>query len=365
MPLYTISLTDLLQSSIPELSPSFPAFHFISNHIFRQLTSGLSYLHGRGIAHRDIGPSNVLFDHHGSPIWIDFGTAWSSETSREAKGELEFELGTMPYRAPELLFGSRHYSPMAIDQWSLGVLLAEFFCPLIEDDDHTPIAHAQFPPPQFQEREAMFSFDGNDDGGVGEGSVLDWYSTPADQIWTRPSSDTWIDRSDDAKGSNEKCSLRRRKTLFVGHMGDIGLVGSIFKILGTPDLATWPVSHRFLVHILCPKKNTDKSSLGASDTDHTIVFLGFNQEAKDLPDFSKLCFHTYSRQDLKEVLPYIELIQEPTQRDQLVDLISNLLVYSSHLRLKVDQVLLHPWLQQSLKDVYDGKTYKDWMKVWI
>ena len=100
---------------------------------------------------------------------IDFGVAWeesekdivkSKDLWSEYKGKLYFEVSTRSvkiffsmhhtgivtftlvfsaYRAPELLFGSRHYDHLAIDLWSLGVTFAEFFMPLRlhgdEDDD--------------------------------------------------------------------------------------------------------------------------------------------------------------------------------------------------------------------------------------
>ena len=45
-----------------------------------------------------------------------------------------------PYRAPELLFGTTDYDACAIDLWSMGAVLAEFFTPLrlrksYEDED--------------------------------------------------------------------------------------------------------------------------------------------------------------------------------------------------------------------------------------
>jgi serine/threonine protein kinase len=38
-----------------------------------QLASGLAYMHGQGILHRDLKPEDVMFDTAGSPRIIDLG----------------------------------------------------------------------------------------------------------------------------------------------------------------------------------------------------------------------------------------------------------------------------------------------------
>ncbi len=90
-----------------------------------------------------------------------------------------------PYRAPELLFGARTYDPYAVDMWSLGCTFAEFFTPLLPEDDEDE----------------------------------DYY--PPELCDANP---TLV-----------------RKALFDGTRGEIGLAWSIFKILGTPTEDSWPV----------------------------------------------------------------------------------------------------------------------------
>jgi serine/threonine protein kinase len=93
------------------------------------IINGLSHCHGAGIIHRDIKPSNVLITSDGVAKLGDFGLArvYDSEDGRS----MSHQVSTRWYRAPELLFASRHYGP-SMDVWSVGAVLAELIslCPL-------------------------------------------------------------------------------------------------------------------------------------------------------------------------------------------------------------------------------------------
>jgi serine/threonine protein kinase len=90
--------------------------------IFRQLMSGVSYLHACGITHRDLKPDNLLMNAGGVMKISDFGV---SEVFRTADGqprELLGAYGTDAYMAPEMVQG-RPYHGESIDIWSCGVIL--------------------------------------------------------------------------------------------------------------------------------------------------------------------------------------------------------------------------------------------------
>jgi serine/threonine protein kinase len=95
--------------------------------IFTDLLNALRSIHGQGIIHRDIKPEAVLLASPNGPAYLsDFGTAWHPSLSGpvEPPDKKILDIGTGPYRAPEVLFGNTSYGP-PVDMWGVGVLLAE------------------------------------------------------------------------------------------------------------------------------------------------------------------------------------------------------------------------------------------------
>lgn len=80
------------------------------------LFSALDYLHSNKIIHRDIKPENILLLDDGTVKLADFSLA-----VYHCGQDLEKEVQSLDYRAPEVLDGKPYNS--AIDIWSIGLIL--------------------------------------------------------------------------------------------------------------------------------------------------------------------------------------------------------------------------------------------------
>lgn len=97
-----------------------------------QTLQALTYLHRRGITHRDLKPDNVLVDASRQVRVLDFGLALAGTATQEVAG-------TLAYMAPEVLQGQN--TTPAADLFAVGVMLYEI---LLGQHPFTAPTHSQF-----------------------------------------------------------------------------------------------------------------------------------------------------------------------------------------------------------------------------
>lgn len=89
-----------------------------------QVLNGVTFLHKNWIFHRDLKPANIMVSSDGVVKIGDLGLARKFNNPLQSLYTGDKVVVTIWYRAPELLLGSRHYTP-AIDLWAVGCILAE------------------------------------------------------------------------------------------------------------------------------------------------------------------------------------------------------------------------------------------------
>ncbi|KAI9752933.1 MAG: cyclin-dependent protein kinase [Lichina confinis] len=92
--------------------------------ILFQLLNGILYLHSNWVLHRDLKPANIMVTSGGQIKIGDLGLARVFYKPLHSLYAGDKVVVTIWYRAPELLLGSKHYTP-AVDMWAVGCIFAE------------------------------------------------------------------------------------------------------------------------------------------------------------------------------------------------------------------------------------------------
>lgn len=100
--------------------------------LFSQLISGVSYMHYKGLVHRDLKLENLLLDKNENLIITDFG--FVNEFSLQ-KRLMNTSCGSPCYAAPELVVTTQPYEGTRADTWSCGVILFAMLAGYLPWDD--------------------------------------------------------------------------------------------------------------------------------------------------------------------------------------------------------------------------------------
>ena len=95
----SIVLEDAGRANLAHLAKPIAAGELIELAV--QLARAVAAMHGRGVMHRDIAPTNIVIASDGAPTLVDFALASSFGEVRPQFEHHSEIVGTLPYLAPE------------------------------------------------------------------------------------------------------------------------------------------------------------------------------------------------------------------------------------------------------------------------
>ncbi|NOK59746.1 MAG: hypothetical protein GFH27_549285n270 [Chloroflexi bacterium AL-W] len=106
--------------------------------IIDQLASALDFAHSQDVIHRDVKPSNALYNEQGELVLTDFGIARSAADETRTTTEPGVLMGTPSYVAPEQAVSSAALTS-ACDIYALGVILFQLLTGRLPFEADTPM----------------------------------------------------------------------------------------------------------------------------------------------------------------------------------------------------------------------------------
>lgn len=100
--------------------------------IFAELISGVSYMHSKGLVHRDLKLENLLLDTNENLLITDFGFVNEFHRDNEL---MKTSCGSPCYAAPELVVTTKPYMGRKADIWSCGIILFAMLAGYLPWDD--------------------------------------------------------------------------------------------------------------------------------------------------------------------------------------------------------------------------------------